>query len=183
MRLIQFFAFVLAFATIFGGLALFLEHSALHYDVHKAGYIYAYAGFVGLIVQGGLIGRLVKKLGEVRLAVVGFATMALGYGMLGVASDLTRLLVIMTVAGFGSAITRPAMTSLITKSVGRDEQGAALGVSQSLASIANIVGPPIAGSLIQARAFNAYGLAAAAVAAIGAVLLLAGDGAAEISGG
>ena len=34
--------------------------------------MFAYAGFLGIILQGGLIGRLVKKFGEIKLALVGF---------------------------------------------------------------------------------------------------------------
>jgi MFS family permease len=83
-------------------------------------------------------------------------------------------LVLVAISAFGAAVTRPALTTLITKAVGRDEQGAALGVSQSLASVAQIAGPLMAGSLIEMRALTAYGLTASAFAVAGAVLLLVG---------
>jgi predicted MFS family arabinose efflux permease len=67
-------------------------------------------------------------------------------------------------------VVRPCLTTLITKSVGRDEQGAALGTSQSLASISQIIGPEAAGFFIQHEMRAAYGLAAALVALVGAVL-------------
>jgi MFS family permease len=169
-RFIQFFLFILSFATLVAGLPLFLERQ-LNYDVAQVGYVYAFSGIVGLIVQGGLIGRLVKHLGERRLSLVGFASMAVGYSMLGFATDLPRLLALMVIGGFGSAVTRPALTTLVTKAVGRNEQGAALGLTLSLSSIAQIVGPLVANSLIGVRALTAYGLTAGVVAALGAVML------------
>ncbi|AUX24752.1 multidrag resistance protein [Sorangium cellulosum] len=167
-RLLEFLAFSLSFSTLIGGLALFLERR-FAFDVEKTGYLYAFSGLVGGSIQGG-IGRLVKRLGEERLARVGFSAMVVGYGLLGVAYDLPTLLLLVAVAAFGAAVVRPSITTLLTKSVGRDEQGAALGVSQSLASVSQIVGPIAAGWLIEHRALAAYGLMAASFAALGVLL-------------
>ena len=40
------------------------------YDAHQNGYL-AYVGVISVIVQGGLIGKLVKRFGELRLVIVG----------------------------------------------------------------------------------------------------------------
>jgi MFS family permease len=168
-RLLEFFAFTLSFSTLIGGLALFLERR-FAFGVKETGYLYAFSGLVGGSIQGGAIGRLAKRFGEERLALIGFGTMVIGYGLLGVAYALPTLLVLVGIGAFGSAVVRPAVTTLLTKSVGRDEQGAALGVSQSLASLAQIVGPIGAGWLIQHRALSAYGLMAAGFAAVGVLL-------------
>lgn len=173
---IQFFAFVLSFSTLVSGLALFLERQ-LGYNVEKTGYVYAYSGLIGIFVQGGLIGRLAKKLGEAKLATVGFVSMAIGYGLLGWAIDLPRLLILVAIGGFGSAVVRPSLTTLVTKIVGREEQGAAIGVSQSLASVAQIIGPLVANSFIEARMLGAYGLTAGSIAAAGAIWMLMGGAA------
>ncbi|AUX45649.1 tetracycline resistance MFS efflux pump [Sorangium cellulosum] len=168
-RLLEFFAFSLSFSTLIGGLALFLERR-FEFDVEKTGYLYAFSGLIGGSIQGGLIGRLARRYGEERLALLGFAAMVAGYGLLGVAYNLPTLLLLVAVAAFGAAVVRPSITTLLTKSVGRDEQGAALGVSQSLASISQIVGPIGAGWLIEHRALAAYGLMAATFAACGIFL-------------
>ncbi|MGK3986752.1 MFS transporter [Sorangium sp. So ce136] len=168
-RLLEFFAFSLSFSTLIGGLALFLERR-FSFGVKETGYLYAFSGLIGGSIQGGLIGRLARRYGEERLALVGFATMVIGYGLLGAAYTLPTLLVLVAIAAFGAAVVRPSVTTLLTKSVGRDEQGAALGVSQSLASVSQIVGPIGAGWLIEHRALAAYGLMAASFAALGFVL-------------
>ncbi|WP_437740240.1 MFS transporter [Sorangium sp. So ce302] len=168
-RLLEFFAFSLSFSTLIGGLALFLERR-FAFGVKETGYLYAFSGLIGGSIQGGLIGRLAKRYGEERLALLGFGTMVVGYGLLGVAYTLPVLLTLVGIAAFGAAVVRPAVTTLLTKSVGRDEQGAALGVSQSLASISQIIGPIGAGWLIEHRALAAYGLMAATFAALGVLL-------------
>ena len=61
---------------------------------------------------------------------------------------IALLLVAASFASFGNGVLRPALTSLITQQVSRGEQGVVLGRNQSLMSIAQIVGPAIAGALI-----------------------------------
>lgn len=168
-RLFEFLAFALSFSTATSGLALFLERR-FSFNVKDTGYLYAFSGLVGAIVQGGLIGRLARRLGEEKLARVGFFAMAVGYGLLSVAFDLPVLLTLVFIAGFGTAVVRPSITTLLTKSVGRHEQGAVLGVNQSLNSVAQIIGPLIAGWLIEHRRLGAYGLTVGAFALAGAAI-------------
>ncbi|MEO7330783.1 MAG: MFS transporter, partial [Minicystis sp.] len=169
-RLLEFFAFTLSFSSLIGGLAMFLERR-FHYDVEKTGWVYAYSGLIGGLSQGA-IGRLAKKLGESKLSLIGFATMAIGYLFLGFAYRLPVLLGMVTIAGFGVAVTRPSLTTLITKSVGPDEQGAALGASQSLSSIAQIVAAPAVGFLIEKEQLVLYGITAGSFALIGVLLAM-----------
>ena len=69
-RLLEFFAFTLSFSTLIGGLALFLNRR-FKFDVENVGWIYAFSGLIGGFIQGGIIGRLVKRYGEARLALSG----------------------------------------------------------------------------------------------------------------
>ena len=165
-RLLEFFAFTLSFATLTGGLALYLQRR-FDFTEDKVGYLYAYSGLIGGAIQGGLIGLLARKLGEQRLSVIGFGLMAAGYAFLGAIYSLPPLLVVMGVTALGSAVVRPALTTLLTRSVGPHEQGAALGVSQTLSSVSLIIGPVLANWLIGHDRLGAYGLAAALFAAAG----------------
>jgi DHA1 family tetracycline resistance protein-like MFS transporter len=152
-RLLQFFAFSLSFAMLTGGLALFLERR-FDYNVEHTGYIYAFSGLIGGVIQGGLIGRLVKRVGEERLALSGFIAMVLAYSLLGLTYKLPMLLVLVAIGGYGVPVNRPSLTALLTKCVGGDEQGAALGTNQSLASIAQIFGPLTAGFLTPTAGYS-----------------------------
>jgi len=167
-RLLEFFLFVLAFSTITtGGIVLFLRER-FGYGTEESGYVFAFSGLIGGIVQGGFLGRLVTRFGEERLATIGFCAMAVGYAVLGEAYGIPLLLGCVVVSAFGAAVTRPALTTLLTRSVGSDEQGAALGVSQSLASIAQTIGPILAGWLIHHDQLLLYGLSASLFALAGA---------------
>ena len=170
-RLLEFFFFTLSFSTMIGGLALFLERR-MGFNAEHTGYVFAFSGLVGGLIQGGLLGRLVKRFGEERLSIIGFGAMALGAALIGTIFGLPTLSMVVIISGIGSAITRPSVTTLITKSVEPYEQGAALGVSQSLASIAQMIGPLVAGYLIQHEQLGLYGIVSGTFALIGAAVAL-----------
>ncbi|KXK52278.1 MAG: MFS transporter [Chlorobi bacterium] len=169
--LLEFFAFALAFALLIGGLAMFLERQ-FGFKARETGYLFAFSGLMGAIVQGGLVGRLATAWGEVKLSTVGFFAMAISYIPMGFIHDWRLFLIGVVVGGFGSSVTRPALTTLLTKSVGPHEQGEALGVSQSLNSIAQIIGPILAGVLIEQGQLVWYGIVAAVIAFWGMSLTL-----------
>ncbi len=167
-RLLQFLCFGLSFSTLMGGVPLYLS-AQFHYNVRQTGYVFAYTGLVGAIIQGGLIRRLVAALGEEKLVTLGLLTMV-AHGALGWVFSLPALLVVTAIGGIGLSVVRPSLTTLITRSVPPDQQGAALGVSQSLASIGQIVGPISAGALIGRGWIAGFGLASAAWALLGIAL-------------
>ena len=171
---LQFFCFSFAFATFTSGFALFAERrftwGGHPFGPREIGFLFAYSGFLGIIVQGGLIGRLVKRFGEGALVGAGFVSMSLGYATLGASSTLTLLVVASTFASFGNAVLRPALSSLVTQAAGRGEQGVVIGLTQSLMSVAQITAPPLAGVLIGRGLLTAWPLVAAAAAAMGVVL-------------
>jgi DHA1 family tetracycline resistance protein-like MFS transporter len=150
--LLEFFFFSMAFATFISGFALYAERRftlhGLPFGPREVGYLYAYSGFLGIIIQGGLLGRLVKRFGEGKLVIAGFLAMALGHGLMSITFVIPALLVVSTFGSFGTGILRPTLTSLITQAVGRHEQGVVLGLNQSLMSIAQIVAPIISGFFI-----------------------------------
>ena len=65
---------------------------------------------------------------------------------------------------------RPALTSLITQQVRRDEQGVVLGLNQSLQSISQIVGQALAGWLIDRKLLSTWAFWAAAVTIVALML-------------
>ncbi len=149
----QFFCFMMAFSLFTSGFALFAErrftwHGA-PFTPREVGYVMAFSGLLGIVWQGGLVGRLVKRFGEVKLAAAGFLTAAFGYGLLAAAFHIPLLLVSAFFSSFGSGVLRPTLTSLITQQVNRTEQGSVLGLNQSLQSVSAIVAPMLAGLLIE----------------------------------
>lgn len=170
-RLLQLLFFYLSFSSLIAGLALFLK-AQLDFDAESTGWIYAFSGVVGGTVQGGVIKRLVARFGEERLTRFGFVFMAFGVGLIGAAFKLPVLLPLVAISSLGMAIVRPCLTTLLTRSVSENDQGAVLGTSQSLASIAQIIAPPTVGFFIDRGWLPLYGAIAALYACIGAVLTM-----------
>ncbi len=173
--LVEFFFFTFAFATFTAGFALFAErrftwHGA-PFGPKEVGYVFMYSGFLGILVQGAMRqGALVRRIGEVRLVTLGFLCAALGYALLGFSFGVALLLVAAGFASFGTGVLRPALTSLITQQVSRNEQGVVLGLNQSLLSIAQIVAPAIAGALIDHAHLTLWALWAALIMAVALAL-------------
>jgi MFS family permease len=176
--LAQFFLFQFAFSLFTQNLLLFAERrfttgAGRPWGPAEVGWLLAYSGTLGILVQGGLIGRLVKKLGEPAVVVAGFASAALAYAVLGFTHAVALLYGVATVSAFGNGVLRPTITSRITQAVGRHEQGVVLGLTQSLSMMAMIVGPPIGGLLIDQEWLVPWALVAAVTAAAGLLAALA----------
>jgi MFS transporter, DHA1 family, tetracycline resistance protein len=164
----QFLASQLSFGIFFGGFALYAER---RFGMGTTGvsYLLAYAGLLGIFVQGYLVQRMVKSFGESRMLVVGFLAAMSSMAMLAMAWSVAGVYAAITALAF-TGFLRPVIASLISKRTSPLEQGAAMGVTQSLSSISQIIGPLLAGFLIDRDALVAWGMAGAAVAAVGLVL-------------
>jgi MFS family permease len=170
---LQFFLFSFSFSAFMSGFALFARQQ-FTWTPREVGYLFAYSGFLGIILQGGLLGRLVKRFGEARLAIVGFIAAVAAYITLGFAETVVVLVVVSTIASFGNGVLRPVITSLLTQRVGRHEQGVALGISGSLSSIAMTLAPPSGGILLNHHWLVAWALVPATAAALGLIATLIG---------
>jgi DHA1 family tetracycline resistance protein-like MFS transporter len=149
-----YFLFIVAFSIMTTSFSLYTMFR-FGYDAQHNGYLFAYVGIIAVIIQGGLIGRLVKRFGELPLVVVGalfFAASLFAVPFVGPNSGgLLALLVGGGIFSMGNSLSTPALTSLASKSVGPAEQGSVLGVTQSVASLARAVGPSLAALLIHSR--------------------------------
>lgn len=172
--LLEYFLFAICFAMFTSGFALFAQRRftwhGQEFGAKQVGFVFAYVGFLGIILQGGLIGRLVKWLGEHKMVKSGFLCTALGYGTLGFIYKIPALLGVSAVASYGTGVLRPAVTSLITQKVSRQEQGVVLGLTQSLTSVAQIFAPLLSGYLIGLGWLSAWALLAGGVAMCGFLL-------------
>ncbi|HKP81829.1 MAG TPA: MFS transporter [Pyrinomonadaceae bacterium] len=149
--LVIYFLFIVAFSIMTTSFSLYTMFR-FGYDAQHTGYLFAYVGLIAVIIQGGLIGRLVKRFGEMPLVIVGalcFAISLFAVPFVGpAAGGLAALLVGGGVFSMGNSLATPALTSLASKSADPAQQGVILGVTQSTASLARAVGPSIAAILI-----------------------------------
>jgi DHA1 family tetracycline resistance protein-like MFS transporter len=141
-----FFA-TISFAMLTATYALFANHR-FNFDAIHTGYMFTYVGVLGAIIQGGLLGRLVKAFGEKALAVSGTAIFAASMFALPSTATLTTLIVASTGIAIGNSLMTPSLNGLASKSVGAAWQGRMLGVMASVASLARIIGPVLGGWLL-----------------------------------
>jgi MFS transporter, DHA1 family, tetracycline resistance protein len=149
-----YFLFIVAFSIMTTSFSLYTMFR-FGYDAHHNGYLFAYVGLIAVLIQGVLIGRLVRRFGEVWLVIVGalfFAISLFAVPFVGPnAGGLLALLIGGGVFSLGNSLSTPALNSLASKSVGPAQQGSVLGVTQSVASLARAVGPSIAAVLIHSN--------------------------------
>src|SRR5206468_10271014 len=95
---------------------------------------------VSMIVQGGLVGAAVKRLGEPRALVAGLAFGAAAFTLYGLAPTGVLFLLGIPVGGlFG--LTYPALQGLMTRRGGAVEQGRLQGAIASVSGIAGVIAP------------------------------------------
>jgi MFS family permease len=172
----QFLCFAFYFSLSVSGFALFAQRrftwNGHPVGAKEVGYLFAWSGFLGIILQGALMGRLVKWLGERKLVWTGFASTVVMNAWLGWVFTIPQLLVNTTFGSYGSGVLRPSLTALITHKAGRREQGAVLGLTQSLTSISAIIAPVVGGTLIDHGYLAGWAMLIAAVALVGMLLSL-----------
>jgi MFS transporter, DHA1 family, tetracycline resistance protein len=177
-RLWQYLFYMMSFSMFISGFALFAERrftwDGRPFGPREIGYIFGGVGLLGIVLQGVLIGRMVKRLGESTLVVLGFASLVLGYFLLGATQVVPLLIFTAIVTGFGNSILRPSLTSLITHQAERHEQGTVLGVSQALMSGASVVIPILSGYLIERNMLAMWCWTAGIFAAVGWAMTLGG---------
>lgn len=162
----------IAFAMMESVFTLFAEHR-WHLDAVAVGRMFGVSGLITVLVQGGLIGRLVKRFGEGRLLPVGVALLCLGLLLLPFAPPVGAMVGTFALIAVGQSISTPSLHSLISRGTRPDEQGFVLGTNQSLSALARVVGPSLAGFIFLHASQEAPFLVSAAILALGVPLSLA----------
>ncbi|MBU9720910.1 MULTISPECIES: MFS transporter [Bacillaceae] len=112
----------------------------------QLGYIFMIMGFAGALVQGGLVGRLTKKLGEGFVIQLGVLISAIGFGLILFVDSFATAAIFLTVFGVGNGFIRPSVSSLLTKK-STTGHGSTTGLLSSFDSLGRIIGPPLGGLL------------------------------------
>jgi len=127
-------------------------------------YLFVYCGLIGALVQGGAIGRLVKKLGEPKLIALSLVLTAASFAWLPFLKGSSPLswkvllqpgglpwvwlLLALGLLSIGTSLTRPPLFGMLSNLTPSAEQGATIGVAQGAGSLARIFGPVFATTLL-----------------------------------
>lgn len=142
-----YFFLIVGFSIMTTLFALFTEQR-FGYDAQANGYLFGFIGIVAVIIQGGLIGRLIKMFGEVALARAGMILTTLSLVLLPLSNNLTTLLLVCAGLSMGSGCASPPLTGLASQMIEQSWQGRALGVMQSAGSTGRLLGPLLGGWLL-----------------------------------
>jgi DHA1 family tetracycline resistance protein-like MFS transporter len=162
LPILMFFLSTLAFAAMEWTLTPFLMHR-FAFSQRDTGTLFFGLGLIIAFVQGGLVRRLAKGGREPALLVVGTLLMVPGLALIPVAPSVPALWGALSLLAFGQAIVSPSTSSLISQSTAATEQGAILGVSQGMSSLARAIGPLAGGALIAAQGSVSVAFPAAAL--------------------
>ena len=153
----SYFFAITGFSMMTTNFALFTSER-FGYDARHNGYIFAFVGLVGAVMQGGVLRRVLKYFTEKSIAVVGCAVLALGLVFLPLSGDLSSLLLFTAAVGIGNSLITPTLNGLASQSADRKWQGRVIGLMQSAGSLARWVGPFLAGWLLSRDAGHAHQL-------------------------
>ncbi|CAN5341105.1 tetracycline resistance MFS efflux pump [soil metagenome] len=169
----EYFLLVTAFSMMTTSFAYFTITN-FGYSASETGYLLGYVGLIAVVMQGGLFGILAKKFGEAKLAIFGCLMLVLSLIAVPLVTKDSGLFVASLVAekypqiskflvehgglialligtacfSLGNSMASPSLTSLASKNANEFEQGKVLGIMQSAASLARVIGPLICGFLL-----------------------------------
>ena len=151
--LATYFCTTVAFSLLTATYPLFTERR-FGYDATHNGYIFAGQGILSAIVQGGLLGWLIKLSGDKMLAIIGTVMLMLSLVALPMSRSVTALLLMTAGIAVGHGLIAAPLNGLASKEVNAELQGRVLGLMQSAASLARIAGPVLGGWLLNYDAMS-----------------------------
>jgi MFS transporter, DHA1 family, tetracycline resistance protein len=140
----------LLFTLAFSGMETVFPLLTLHrfgWSATQNGYLFTYIGGLVVVMQGGLVGRLVARWGEGTILLAGLALLAVGLAFLPISSTLGLLLLALGLLSVGEGAVTPTSTALLSLATSAGTQGETLGFAQSMAGLGRILGPLVAGWL------------------------------------
>ncbi|MED4583048.1 MFS transporter [Brevibacillus choshinensis] len=112
------------------------------------GYMFLVMGIIAAFVQGGLIGKMVKKMGEAAVLTLGMLLYGIGFFAIPLSGNFWVLALILSLFGAGQGMIRATATAMITHRTTQG-QGVTTGAISSMDSLGRILGPLAGGAVYQ----------------------------------
>ncbi|MEO5347205.1 MAG: MFS transporter [Magnetococcus sp. YQC-9] len=117
----------------------------MQWNMTSTGWIFTFVGVVAVLTQGGLVRRLLPKIGEKKTAMSGLLLVSIG--LFGLNPDgWGGLLAALALIALGTGLIHPALSGLVSLNTDPEEQGAILGIYQSMSALGRGIGPVLGGS-------------------------------------
>lgn len=163
----------LAFTGYMIALPLYAK-DAFGWGSRELGWLFSVIGIVAVVVQGYLLGKLLRRTGNRTLILAGTLGMAVAIVAMPFVPRAALLYPWVVLLAASNGIAVPAITGLVSMLAGASEQGAMLGAAQALSAAGRLAGPLLWGSV-----YDRFGPRAAFLASA-AVMLVAGGVATRI---
>jgi MFS transporter, DHA1 family, tetracycline resistance protein len=160
-----YFLVTMAFSGFEATFALFTE-AKFGYTAASIGFLFAFIGLILSLIQGVLVGRAVKRVGERRLIPIAIVLISIGIGLIPFVWNVPTLLGALALLAIGMGFNNPSLSSLVSKLSHEDDQGGILGLASSIASLGRVVGPAWGGYL-----YDAYGMTTPYLSAAGLMFI------------
>lgn len=112
--------------------------------------MFSIMGVQDILSQGFIMPRLLLKLSDAQIAILGMLSEIMGYSLIAASalfSFYPFFIAGMFLFGFGDSIFGPSFNGMVSKSVDSSEQGRVQGGSQSIQALARIIGPITGGQI------------------------------------
>ena len=141
--------FTVAFTAMEAVFPLFSQRE-FGWQATENGYLFTYVGVIIVIMQGGMVGQLVKRFGERNLQIAGLGLLAVGLALLPFSGTLALMLVALALLSGGDGAVTPTNNALLSLATPAEAQGETLGLSQGIAGFGRMIAPLVAGGLFGA---------------------------------
>lgn len=141
-----FFLSSLAMSMMEATLVLFMK-ARFNWGLKEVSFGFAYVGVMIVFTQGFLVRRLIPKFGEKQVLRFGLIFMSMGLCLIPASQSLLVMAIAQTLLALGTGFVNPSALGSVSLLIDAQEQGAALGTTQGMASLGRIIGPALGGAL------------------------------------
>jgi MFS transporter, DHA1 family, tetracycline resistance protein len=140
------FLIILAFAGMEPSVVLY-GRDRFEFSTKELGYFFGFMGVIVAALQGGVIGLIVRRIGDIGTATLGAVSLFVGMVLIPVVPTIPWLVVVAVFIAIGQGLVYPSLTSHISKLAPEEHRGSILGISTASASLSRVFGPIMAGIL------------------------------------
>ena len=162
LLLALYFVVTVSFSGFEATFALFTERR-FGFTAATIGLVFTFIGVILAVVQGVLVGRVVKHVGEARLISAATLLIAISLGLVPYSGTVPLLMVTLGGLAAGMGFNGPSLSSMVSKVSDPNDQGGVLGLASSLASLGRVIGPAWGGFLFDRFGMTMPYLSAAAI--------------------
>lgn len=145
--LVRQFLAILAIVCFLANFALYLDR-VLHESVSHVSWLLAMAGVVGGCAMLFIVSPLAARIGDRRVAQLGLALSFGAYLLLAFVWSVASFCVALVLWAVGSAMVEPTLTALLSVRAKSSERGAIMGLSDSINSVAMMIGPAAGAAIV-----------------------------------